>query len=161
MIQADNVVSFHYTLTDSDGNTIDSSRGAEGEPLTILLGHGSLIDGVEQALIGHRVGDQFVTTVAPEAGYGVRDETLIQRVPKKYFRDAEHLQPGMVTVIESDRGRHQVTVQKVGSSVIDVDGNHPLAGKTLNFAIEITEVRAASAEEIAHGHVHGSHGHQH
>jgi FKBP-type peptidyl-prolyl cis-trans isomerase SlyD len=161
MIQADNVVSFHYTLTDSDGNTLDSSRGVDGEPLTILLGHGSLIDGVEQALIGHRVGDQFVTTVAPEAGYGLRDETLIQRVPKKYFRDAEHLQPGMVAVLESDQGHRQVTVQKVGSSVIDVDGNHPLAGKTLKFDIEVTAVRAASAEEIAHGHVHGDHGHQH
>lgn len=161
MIQTDNVVSFHYTLTDSDGNTIDSSRGEGGEPLTILHGHGSLIAGVEQALTGRSVGDRFVTTVSPEAGYGVRDETLTQRIPKKYFRDTEHLHPGMVAIIETGRGQQQVTVLKVGSSVIDVDGNHPLAGKTLSFDIEITGVRAASAEEIAHGHVHGDGGHHH
>jgi len=99
--------------------------------------------------------------VSPEEGYGLRDEDRTQRVPKKYFQDGDKLKPGMVTVLRSQQGMHQVTVVKVGATVVDIDGNHPLAGKTLNFDIEITDVRDASEEEIAHGHVHGPGGHHH
>lgn len=158
-VAKDKVVAFHYTLTDETGSKIDSSR--ESEPLAILLGHGALIPGVEAALDGKVIGDQFQVSVAPEDGYGLRDENRTQRVPKKYFQDGERLKVGMVTTLRSQQGVHQVTVIKVGSTVVDIDGNHPLAGKTLNFDIEITEVRDASPEEIAHGHVHGAGGHHH
>lgn len=159
-VAKDKVVLFHYTLTDSAGTQIDSSREG-GEPLAILAGHGSLIPGVEKALEGKSAGDHFQVTVAPEEGYGLRDEGRTQRVPKKYFQDGDKLKPGMVTVLRSQQGMHQVTVVKVGATVVDIDGNHPLAGKTLSFDIEITDVRAASEEEIAHGHVHGPGGHHH
>ena len=151
-VAKDKVVVFHYTLTDAAGEQIDSSREG-GEPLVIA--------GVEKALEGKSAGDKFVITVAPEEGYGLRDEDRTQRVPKKYFQDGDKLKVGMVTVLKSQQGMHQVTVVKVGATVVDIDANHPLAGKTLNFDVEITEVRDASEEEIAHGHVHGAGGHHH
>jgi FKBP-type peptidyl-prolyl cis-trans isomerase SlyD len=158
-VAKDTVVSFHYTLTDEAGTRIDSSR--EAEPLAILQGHGSLIAGVEKALEGRGEGERFEVSVPPEEGYGLREEGRTQRVPKKYFQDGDRLKPGMVTLLRSQQGMHQVTVVKVGATVVDIDANHPLAGKTLTFDIEITGVRAASAEEIAHGHVHGPGGHHH
>lgn len=161
MIAKNKVVSFHYTLTDDAGTMIDTSREDGREPLVMLHGNGGLIPGVEQALEGRAVGDHFQVLVKPEDGYGVRDESLSQRVPKKYFRDADKLRVGMLAVIETGQGQQQVMVQKVGSSVIDIDGNHPLAGVTLNFDIEIMDVRDASPEEMAHGHVHGPGGHHH
>ncbi len=162
MIEKNKAVSFHYTLTDDGGKTIDTSRVDDREPLSILHGYGGLIPGVEKALEGRVVGDRFTVVVTPEEGYGLRDESLTQRVPKKYFRDAERLRPGTLAVIQTGQGQQQqVMVQKVGSSVVDIDGNHPLAGVTLHFDIEITEVRDASEEELAHGHVHGPGGHHH
>lgn len=160
LVAKDTVVTFHYTLTEASGERIDSSRES-GQPLAILAGHGALIAGVEKALEGKSAGDRFQLEVSPEEGYGLRDEGRLQRVPKKYFQDADKLKPGMVTLLRSQQGMHQVTVVKVGGSVIDIDANHPLAGKTLHFDIEVVEVREASAEELAHGHVHGPGGHAH
>ena len=158
-IEKDKVVSFHYALSEA-GTPVEDSR--EREPLVVMFGHGNIIAGLEQAMAGHVAGDRFDVVVAPDQGYGARREDATQRVPKKYFRDAEHLQPGMTTVLNTKDGRQQMaTVIKVGSSVIDVDLNHPMAGKTLNFAIEITDVREPTAEELAHGHVHGPGGHHH
>lgn len=157
----DSVVSFHYTVVEaSEGAEIDSSR-ERGEPLAILLGHGGLIAGVERALEGRGAGERFEVEVAPADAYGEYREGQVQRVPKKYFRDAERLKPGMQTVLQSEQGQRLVTIAKVGSSVIDVDLNHPLAGRALKFDIEVVEVRAASEEELAHGHVHGPGGHHH
>jgi FKBP-type peptidyl-prolyl cis-trans isomerase SlyD len=153
------VVTFHYHLTDGGDDTIDSSR--EAEPLTVLFGHGAIIPGLEQAMDGHAAGDRFDVTVAPEQAYGVRREDFTQRVPKKYFRNADQLKPGDSTVLSTEQGHRPVVVLKVGSSVVDVDLNHPLAGKTLHFNIEITDVRDGSAEEIEHGHAHGAGGHHH
>jgi len=153
------VVTFHYHLTDEDSETIDSSR--EAEPLTVLFGHGAIIPGLEKAMDGHVAGDRFDVSVPPEQAYGLRREDFTQRVPKKYFRNADQLKPGDSTVLGTEQGHRPVVVLKVGSSVIDVDLNHPLAGKTLKFDIEITDVRDASAEEIEHGHVHGAGGHHH
>ena len=155
----DKVVTFHYHLSDEAGAELDSSRASE--PLTILFGHGAIIPGLEQAMHGHEAGDRFNVSVPPEQGYGAHRADFTQRVPKKYFRDAENLKPGMSTVISTKEGQRPVTVIKVGSSVIDIDLNHPMAGKSLHFDIEIVEVRDASAEEIEHGHVHGPHGHHH
>lgn len=155
-----NVVLFHYTVTEAGGEVVDTSR-ERGEPLAVLLGHGSLIPGVENALRGKKQGDKFEVTVAPAEGYGERRDDAVQRVPKKFFRDAERLKPGMQTVLNTQDGPRMVTIAKVGSSVIDVDVNHPLAGKSLVFDLEIVEVREASEEELAHGHVHGTGGHHH
>jgi len=159
-VEKDKVVSFHYSLSEESGAPIEDSH--ERGPLIILFGHGNIIAGLEQAMTGHVAGDRFDVVVAPAQAYGERREDATQRVPKKYFRDAEHLQPGMTTVLNMKDGHQQmVTVTKIGSSVIDVDLNHPMAGMTLHFAIEITDVREATAEELAHGHVHGPGGHAH
>jgi FKBP-type peptidyl-prolyl cis-trans isomerase SlyD len=154
-IEANKVVSFHYVLNDGGTAPLESSRD-RGEPIAFLVGHGGLIPGLEKALIGHEAGERFEVSVAPVEAYGERREDFTQRVPKKYFRDGEQLKPGMTTVLSTrEGGQRPVTVQKIGSSVIDVDLNHPLAGKTLVFDVEITEVRDATPEEIEHRHVHG------
>ena len=158
--EKNSVVRFHYALSDESGAPIESSR--EGDPVTVLLGHGGIIAGVDEAITGREAGDKFDITVAPEKGYGERRENLTQRVPKKYFRNADKLKPGMQTVLNvQGGGQRLVTVKKVGSSVIDVDLNHPMAGQTLKFAIEIVDVRAGTPEEIEHGHAHGPGGHEH
>ncbi|WP_395683014.1 peptidylprolyl isomerase [Dokdonella sp.] len=160
-VEANKVVSFHYTVNDGGAEPVDSSR-ERGEPLTVLIGHGNIIPGLEKALLGRAVGDHFQISVAPAEAYGERRANFTQRVPKKYFDDAEHLQPGMSTVLNTrEAGPRMVVVHKIGSSVIDVDLNHPLAGKTLAFDVEITDIRDASEEEIAHRHAHGAGGHEH
>jgi FKBP-type peptidyl-prolyl cis-trans isomerase SlyD len=161
----DCVVSFHYSVRDA-GDTdaaepIDDSR-QRGEPMLALLGHGQLVPGVEKALSGRETGEKFAVEVAPEEAYGIRQEGLLQRVPKKYFQNAQKLKPGMTTVLQTSNGdRRTVTVHKIGMSSIDVDHNHPLAGKTLRFEIEIVDVRAAAPEELQHGHAHAGDGHTH
>jgi FKBP-type peptidyl-prolyl cis-trans isomerase SlyD len=160
-VEANKVVSFHYSVSDGSGpEPVDSSR--EREPLAVLIGHNSIIAGLESALMGHETGDRLEVTVTPDQAYGERREDFVQRVPKKYFKDAEHLRPGMTTVLNTkEGGPRQVTIGKIGSSVIDVDLNHPLAGKTLQFDIEITDIRDATPEEIAHRHVHAAGAHDH
>ena len=158
-IEKDKVVTFHYRLSDDKGNEIENSQAQE--PLSILYGHGNIIPGLEQQMEGHAVGDKFDAVVAAKDAYGERRDDFVQRVPKKYFRDSEHLQPGMHTVLNTKDGQRSVTVVKVGSSVIDVDLNHPLAGKSLRFGVEITDIRDATEEELEHGHVHGPGGHHH
>ena len=160
-VENNKVVSFHYTVSDGGPEPVDSSR-ERGEPLLVLIGHRNIIPGLETALMGHETGERFEVTVPPEQGYGERREDFVQRVPKKYFKDAEHLRPGMITMLNTrEGGPRQVTVGKIGSSVIDVDLNHPLAGKTLTFDIEITDIRDATAEEISHRHVHAHGDHEH
>ena len=149
----DKVISFHYALK-VDGVQVESSRD-NGEPLWILLGHGQLIPGLEAGLEGKTSGDTFEVEISPEQGYGQRQENMTQRVPKKYFRNGAKLKPGMTTVLSlKEGGQRVVVVQKVGMSTVDVDLNHPMAGKTLVFSVEVADVREATAEEIEHGHAH-------
>jgi FKBP-type peptidyl-prolyl cis-trans isomerase SlyD len=149
----DKVISFHYALS-VDGVQVESSREG-GEPLWILLGHGQLIPGLEAGLEGKTNGDTFDVEIAPEQGYGLRQDGMTQRVPKKYFKDGARLKPGMTTVLSlKEGGQRVVVVQKVGMSTIDVDLNHPMAGKTLTFSVEVNDVREATPEEIEHGHAH-------
>ena len=153
------VAAFHYTLTDDAGQVIDSSEGRE--PLTYLHGSSQIVPGLEKQMEGREVGDKFTAEVSPEEGYGVRHDELMQEVPKEAFQGVEDIQPGMQFQGRGPQGDINVTVQKVEGDKVFIDGNHPLAGKTLNFAIEVTDVREASAEELEHGHVHGAGGHDH
>ncbi|WP_266156800.1 FKBP-type peptidyl-prolyl cis-trans isomerase [Dyella silvatica] len=149
----DKVISLHYTLT-VDGEKVESSHD-RNEPLWVLLGHGQLIPGLEKALEEHEAGESLQVDVAPVDGYGERQEGQIQRVPKKYFQQAAKLKPGMTTVLALKEGGHRVVVvHKVGMSTVDVDLNHPMAGKSLHFDVSINEVRDGSEEEIKHGHAH-------
>lgn len=149
----DKVIAIHYTLT-VDGEKLESSHDRD-EQLWILLGHGQLIPGLEKALEGHEAGETLQVEVAPAEGYGERQEDQVQRMSKKYFQHANQLKLGMVTVLKmKDGGQRAVTVHKVGMSAIDVDLNHPMAGKTLHFDVTIGDVRDATEEEIQHGHAH-------
>lgn len=157
---ADGLVAYiHYTLKNSAGETLDSSAG--GSPLAYLHGAGNIVVGLEKALTGKSAGDKLSVAVTPEEGYGVRDESLIQQIPRRMFQGLREIQPGMRFNAQSDRGMRQVTVMRVAGDLVTVDGNHALAGETLHFDIEITQVRAPTAEETSHGHVHGEGGHHH
>lgn len=157
-IQKDSVVRFHYTVGEVGQPANESSNG--GEPLAILIGHNNIIPGLEKAMDGREAGEKFDIDVPAAEAYGERREGLTQRIPKKHFGE-QRLMPGMQVVLQTNFGPRAVTIEKVGMSVVDVDLNHPMAGKDLHFDIEIVEVREASAEEVEHGHVHGEGGHQH
>ncbi len=157
-IAKDSVVRFHYAVAEAGQESLESSR--DREPLAILYGHGNIIPGLEAAMLDREAGESFGVDVAAADAYGQKQDGLSQRVPKKHF-GAQKLEPGMQVVLQTNFGPRAVTIQKVGMSVVDVDLNHPMAGKDLHFDVEIVEVREASAEELAHGHVHGDGGHQH
>ena len=157
-IEKDRVVRFHYSVAEQGAEPMETSR--DREPLAILFGHGNIIPGLEKAMEGHAAGDKFGVDVVAADAYGEKREGLTQRVPKKHF-GAQRLEPGMQVVLNTNFGPRAVTIEKVGMSVVDVDLNHPMAGKDLHFDIEIVEVREASAEELEHGHVHGDGGHHH
>lgn len=159
-ISQDKVVSIHYTLTNADGETIDSSRG-RGEPLAYLHGHGNIIPGLESALSGKTEGEKLNVQVEPGEGYGERHDQLIQEVPRSAFEGVDTLEPGMQFQAETGQGVRLFTITDVQGDQVTIDGNHPLAGQTLNFDVEVAEVRDASAEELEHGHVHGPGGHEH
>ncbi len=149
------VASIHYTLTNNEGKILDSSSGRE--PLTYIQGIGNLIPGMEEGLEGKSKGEKLSLKISPEKGYGVKDEALTQRVPRTAFGGQE-VKVGMQ--FQTNQGG-VVTVTHVGLSAITVDANHPLAGVELNFAVEIMDIRFATEDEIAHGHVHGPGGHHH
>ncbi|MFT3756307.1 MAG: peptidylprolyl isomerase [Pseudoxanthomonas sp.] len=157
-IAKDSVVRFHYTVSEAGQEPVETSK--DREPLAILIGHGNIIPGLEAAMQDHEAGDSFGTDVAAADAYGERRPGMTQRVPKKHF-GTQKLTPGEQVVLQTNFGPRAVTIEKVGMSVVDVDLNHPMAGKDLHFDIEIVEVREASAEELEHGHVHGDGGHHH
>ncbi|WP_116474775.1 FKBP-type peptidyl-prolyl cis-trans isomerase [Zobellella maritima] len=157
---ADNtVVQFNYTLKDEDGQVLDTNTGKS--PLAYLHGHNNMMEGLEKVLAGKSEGDSFTVTLPPAETYGERDEELTQRISVKHLQGAKRWEPGMAAVINTEEGQRQVTVLKVGKFMADVDLNHPLAGLTLTFDLEVVGVRAATEEEIAHGHAHGEGGHHH
>ncbi|MGY0504550.1 FKBP-type peptidyl-prolyl cis-trans isomerase [Luteimonas sp. e5] len=157
-IEKDRVVRFHYSVAEQGQEALENSR--EGEPLAVLIGHGNIIPGLEKAMEGREAGDRFEVDVAATDAYGERRDGLSQRLPKKHFKGAK-LEPGMQVVLNTRFGPRPVTIEKVGLTTVDVDLNHPMAGKDLHFDIEIVEVREADKEEIEHGHVHGDGGHAH
>ena len=157
-IEKNRVVRFHYSVAEAGGAELETSAGRE--PLAYLAGHGGIIPGLEAALDGKSAGDHVEVNIAPDQAYGERRDGMVQRVPRKHFKNAK-LKPGQSVVIETRQGPRMVTVQKVGLSVVDIDLNHPMAGKDLTFKVDIVDVREASDEERSHGHVHGDGGHQH
>ena len=158
-IADDSVVSFHYTLRDDAGSVSESSQG--GSPVVYLHGRNAIVPGLESQLTGRKSGDALTAVVTPEQGYGLRNENAVQRVPLKHLATRGPIAPGQTVVVNTSEGGRQARVLKVGHFNVDLDLNHPLAGKTLTFDIEIVDVRAATEEELAHGHAHGPHGHGH
>jgi FKBP-type peptidyl-prolyl cis-trans isomerase SlyD len=158
-IATDSVVTIHYTLKDEAGNTLDSSAG--GDPIAYLHGHGNIVPGLERQLEGKKAGDKLNVQVAPADGYGEYDKQLVQQVPRRAMKEIPNVTVGMRLSAQTSHGTQTVTVTHVASDMVTIDANHPLAGKALNFEVEITEVRQATKEELSHGHVHGAGGHDH
>ncbi len=165
IIADDKVVSFHYRLKDQNDQLLEQSDS--DHPALYLHGHAGMLPGLVTAMTGRQAGDSYTVTLSPQEGYGPRQEGASSRVALKHVRlpgqrpVKGRLQPGTIVEISDNEGVHQATVIKMGLKSVDVDSNHPLAGKTLIFEIDIVEVRDATAEEIAHGHAHGAGGHQH
>jgi FKBP-type peptidyl-prolyl cis-trans isomerase SlyD len=153
------VVTLHYTLTDNDGKVIDKS---EDGSFAYLHGASNIIPGLEDALTGKSAGEEMSVAVSPEQAYGVRDESMLQQVPKNMFEDTSQIAVGTQFHAQGPNGEMLVvTVMDVQEEHVVVDGNHPLAGVELNFDVKIIDVRDASEEEVEHGHVHGPGGHHH
>ncbi len=154
------VVTIDYELKDDDGNIIDTSAG--GDSMHYLHGTHTIIEDLEKALEGKKAGGSLSLTISPEEGYGVRDDSMIQSVAKDMFEDQSLVKVGEQFVAQDPSGENlTVTISKVTDDKVIIDGNHPLAGKNLNFELEIKEVREATQEEVDHGHVHGPGGHHH
>ncbi|MBB3048549.1 FKBP-type peptidyl-prolyl cis-trans isomerase SlyD [Litorivivens lipolytica] len=158
-IEKNRVVSFHYRLSEQGGAELENSYN--GEPSLYLHGARNILPALEKALAGLGVGDSTTVDLSAAQAYGERQEGRVQRIPAKYLKHEGKMKPGQIVRFRDDKGIQQATVIKVGKFSVDVDTNHPLAGKSLSFAIEIVDIREASAEEIAHGHAHGPGGHQH
>lgn len=157
-IESNTVVEFHYTLSEGD-RQIESSR--DGDPLLILCGHQNSLPALEGAMMGKTAGDTFSVTLPPEKAYGAVREDAMQRIPIKHLQGAKRWKPGMLAWVQTDKGNRQVTVVKVGKFNADCDTNHPLAGMTLTFDVEIVSERDATASELQHGHAHGRGGVEH
>jgi FKBP-type peptidyl-prolyl cis-trans isomerase SlyD len=152
------IVTFHYTLTDSEGTVLDRS-GDEAMPY--LHGASNIVPGLERQMEGRSVGDKFRAVVPPEEGYGVR-EGIAQPVPRSAFPDDAEIEVGMQVVAEGPGGEVvPLWVVNTTPNEVELDPNHPLAGETLIFEVEVTEIRAATEEEIEHGHPHGPNAHVH
>jgi FKBP-type peptidyl-prolyl cis-trans isomerase SlyD len=153
------VVSFHYELSNSDGVVLENNF--DDTPSLYIHGADNIIPGLEKAMAGHKLGDEFSVTLAAEDAYGQIEPNKQERIPAKYLKHEGKIKPGQAISFNTDKGMRQATVVKVGKFSVDVDLNHPLAGQTLSFKVLIKDIRDASAEEISHGHAHGVGGHQH
>lgn len=160
LIAPNKAVSIDYTLTNDTGEVIDSSTG--GAPLVYLQGAGNIIAGLEKALFGKQPGDELSVIVEPEEAYGEYSAELITTLSRAMFEGVDELEVGMQFHASGpDGGMQIVTIRDIDGDDVTVDGNHPLAGQRLNFQVRIVDVRDASDEEIAHGHIHGEGGHHH
>jgi FKBP-type peptidyl-prolyl cis-trans isomerase SlyD len=158
-ITTGSVVVFDYTLTDDEGDIIDSSTGSE--PLAYIQGEGQIVPGLEKAMEGKSAGDSFKVTVEAEEGYGEHDPENISVVSADKIEGGEELEEGMQLHTEGEFGEETVLITKIEGNEVTIDGNHPLAGLTLHFDVTIRDVRPATEEELEHGHVHGPGGHHH
>ena len=146
-------VSIHYTLTNDDNEIIDSS--IDSEPLVYLHGNGNIISGLEEALHGKAAGEKFTVRIAAEHAYGEFMEEAVQVISRDMFEGVDEIEVGMQFQADVSSGPGAITVTHIEGDDITIDGNHPLAGVPLTFAVEIVEVRPATPEEISHGHIHG------
>jgi FKBP-type peptidyl-prolyl cis-trans isomerase SlyD len=159
-IAKNTVVSIDYTLKDDAGEVVDSSSG--GDPLTYLHGHAQIVDGLEQALEGKGVGDNVVVSVAAKDGYGERNAAKVMTIERSRLPQDMEPEVGMQLAAEGPRGEVvPLWITAVAANEVTLDGNHPMAGKTLHFTVDVRSVRQASSEEMQHGHVHGPGGHHH
>lgn len=158
LIEKDKVISFHFKVIEH-GKLLESS--GEDEPMLYMHGHNGLISGLESELVGKKAGESFSVTLEPKDAYGIVLASSKQRISKKHLTTKGKLQVGMVVDINTTEGLRQATIVKVGKFNVDVDTNHPFAGKTLTFEVDVIDVRDATSEELAHGHAHGAGGHQH
>lgn len=160
LIADQHVVAIDYTLTNDAGEVIDSSAGSE--PLVYLHGAGNIVPGLENALTGKVANDELDVSIEPEDAYGEYSAELITTIGREMFEGVDELQVGMQFHASApDGGMQIVTIRDIDGEDVTIDGNHPLAGQQLNFKVKVVSVRAASEEEVAHGHVHGEGGHQH
>lgn len=160
LIAANKAVAIDYTLTNDAGEVIDSSAG--GAPLAYLHGAGNIIAGLEKALLGKQAGDEVNVSIEPEEAYGEYSAELITTLSRAMFEGVDELEVGMQFHASGpDGGMQIVTIRDIDGDDVTVDGNHPLAGQRLTFQVKIVSVRDASAEEVAHGHIHGEGGHHH
>jgi FKBP-type peptidyl-prolyl cis-trans isomerase SlyD len=160
VVGANKVVGFHYTLMNTKGAQLESSHG--GEPMTYLHGAENIVPGLERQMEGKTIGDKFEAKIPPEEGYGVRDERAAQAVPRNSFPTDVEIEVGAQFTAEGPDGSIMpVWVTAVDKDSVHIDRNHPLAGETLHFKIELVSIRDASKEEVAHGHPHGPGGHHH
>jgi FKBP-type peptidyl-prolyl cis-trans isomerase SlyD len=157
-IQQRSVVGIEYTLKNDQGEVLDTSEGHG--PLVYLHGLGNLVPGLEKALEGKATGDSLDLTLTPDEGYGQRDEKLVRKLPLRKIHD-KNPQPGKRYRAELADGHRIALVTGISGDYASIDANHPLAGLTLHFTVKVVEVREATAEELAHGHVHGQGGHKH
>jgi FKBP-type peptidyl-prolyl cis-trans isomerase SlyD len=155
----DSVVSLEYRLHLGDGQVIDQS--APDQPLAYLHGHKQIVPGLEGQLEGMAVGESKKVQVAPAQGYGEHDPEGVRTVPRAMLPPGFDPQPGMTLMAQTDQGDIPLRIHEVQPDAVVVDLNHPLAGKTLHFDVTVREVRAATKEELTHGHVHGPGGHEH
>lgn len=155
----DKVALIDYTLKNDEGQILDSSEGHG--PLAFIQGHNNIIPGLEKALEGKKAGDKIQATIAPEDGYGPQHDQLIQSVPLDQFEDKSQIEIGAQFEVQLPHGLHIATITQLGDTHATIDLNHPLAGETLHFDVTIADVRDATEEELAHGHVHGEGGHDH
>jgi FKBP-type peptidyl-prolyl cis-trans isomerase SlyD len=158
-IARDQVVSIRYTLRDEGGEVIDAS--GDGEPLTYLHGHGNLIPGLERELTGKSTGDRLQVKIPPSEGYGEYDQSLVQRVPRRTLKGIAEIKVGLRLQAQTPEGVRALTITQVQGDMVTLDANHPLAGKSLNFDVEVAAIRDATQEELEHGHVHGPDDHHH
>lgn len=159
MVKKDAVVMLSYTLKDDGGKELDKS--SPDKPFAYLHGNSQIVPGLENALDGLAIGDKKQVTVSPKEGYGEFVPGLKMEVDRSNFPKDVELQPGMQFSAEMGGNNQMFIVTDIKEDKVAVDGNHPLAGQTLHFDVEVVEVREATKEELEHGHVHGEHGHQH
>ena len=162
-IAENTVASVHYTGTLPDsGEVFDSSEGRD--PLTFLVGHKQMIPGFEEEMMGAKVGERREFTLTSERAYGDRDDNAILQIPRDNFAQLEEQSPlevGMQLVAQMPHGPSPFTVTALSDETVTADFNHALAGQSLTFSVEVVELRAASEEELSHGHAHGPGGHNH
>jgi FKBP-type peptidyl-prolyl cis-trans isomerase SlyD len=157
-ISDNKVVFIDYTLTNDEGEVIDTSKGSE--PLAYIQGVGNIIPGLESALEGHQTGDSLKVSIPPEQGYGLRNEDSLRTFPREAFSGIDEIEEGMQFMAQLEDSQQMFTVVTVEEDTVVADANHPLAGMTLNFDVTVRDVRDATDEELSHGHAHAG-GHHH